>query len=99
MTNSIFYCFIFLLAVLFAWPLGRYMSRVYREEKNWLDFLTPIEEWIYRICRLNSKVEMNWKQYLSALLITNTIWLLWAFLLLLFQGQLGLNPAHNPSMG
>ena len=41
---------------------------------------------------------MNWKQYLSAIFIVNATWFVWAMLLLLFQGKLFLNPAHNPSM-
>lgn len=89
---------ILLLAVLLAWPLGRYMSSVYQEQRSLLDFLQPVEDRIYRLCKLNTKAEMNWKQYLSAFFISNMAWLLWAMLLLLFQGRLWLNPAHNPSM-
>ena len=89
---------IFLLAVLLAWPLGRYMSNVYQEQRSLLDLFQPMEERIYRICKVNAKAEMNWKQYLSAFLVINAVWLIWAILLLLFQGQLWLNPAHNPSM-
>jgi len=41
---------------------------------------------------------MDWKQYLSAIFVINSIWLVWAFFILIFQGELFLNPAHNPSM-
>ena len=91
-------CLILLLAAVLAWPLGRYMSRVYKEERSCLDFLQPAEAWIYRICKIDTRAEMNWKQYLSALFIINAVWLIWAFVLLLLQGHLWLNPAHNPSM-
>src|SRR6186713_428266 len=95
-TSVISFCIIFFLAVLLAWPLGRYMSNVYQEQRSLLDVLRPFEDFIYRICKLNTKAEMDWKQYLSAFFIINGIWLLWTILLL--QGQLWLNPAHNPSM-
>lgn len=98
MVNTIINCLIFLLAVILAWPLGRYMNAVYREQRSSLDFLQPFENWIYRICKINPQAEMNWKQYISALFILNGLWLIWAILLLLFQGQLWLNPANNPSM-
>jgi K+-transporting ATPase ATPase A chain len=81
-----------------AIPLGRYLSRVYREESSLLDFLQPLESGLYRFCRINGKAGMNWKQYLSAIFIVNGIWFVWAMLILLFQGKLFLNPAHNPSM-
>ena len=81
-----------------AIPLGRYLSRVYREESSLLDFLQPLESRLYRCCRINGKAGMNWKQYLSAIFIVNATWFVWAMLLLLFQGKLFLNPAHNPSM-
>jgi len=41
---------------------------------------------------------MDWKQYLSALLIINIIWFVWGFVFLIFQGQLFLNPAGDSSM-
>ncbi len=41
---------------------------------------------------------MDWKQYLSAILVINCIWFVWGFVILLFQGKLFLNPAGNPSM-
>jgi potassium-transporting ATPase potassium-binding subunit len=90
--------FVFAVAVCLAIPLGRYLSRVYQEESSLLDFLRPLEKRLYRFCRINEKGGMNWKQYLSAIFIVNGIWFVWAMLILLFQGRLFLNPAHNPSM-
>jgi potassium-transporting ATPase potassium-binding subunit len=90
--------FIFLTAVFLAVPLGRYLSKVFKEEKTLLDFWDPVENFIYRICKIRSKAGMNWKQYLSAIFVVNGIWLVWGFALLLLQGKLFLNPAGNPSM-
>src|SRR5580700_908532 len=89
---------IFAVAVFLAVPLGKYLSRVYKEERSLLDFLQPLENRLYRFCRINVQAGMNWKQYLSAIFLVNGIWFAWAMLILLFQGKLFLNPAHNPSM-
>lgn len=96
--NSIGSTIIFLIAVLLALPLGRYLSKVYKEEKISFDFWNPVENFIYKICKINSKAGMNWQQYLLAIFIINSIWLVWGFAILLFQGKLFLNPAGNPSM-
>ncbi|HXB34701.1 MAG TPA: potassium-transporting ATPase subunit KdpA [Puia sp.] len=89
---------IFVVAVFLAAPLGRYLSRIYKEESSLLDFLQPLENRLFRFCRINVQAGMNWKQYLSAIFIINGIWFAWAMLILLFQGKFLLNPAHNPSM-
>jgi K+-transporting ATPase ATPase A chain len=96
--DSIGCILIFGIAVLLAIPLGKYLNRVYKEEKTFLDFCDPVEKFIYKFCRINSKAGMNWKQYLSAIFVINSIWLVWGFVILIFQGKLFLNPARNPSM-
>ena len=89
---------LFLVAMVLALPLGKYLKKVYKEEKTFLDLWDPVENFIYRVCGINSMAGMNWKQYLSAIFIINGIWLVWGFFILLFQGKLLLNPAGNPSM-
>jgi potassium-transporting ATPase potassium-binding subunit len=84
-------------AVLIAWPLGKYISNVFSGRKTLLGFLAPLERLIYRICGINPAEEMNWKQNLKALLTINLVWLVYAFILLLTQGSLFLNPDGNPS--
>ncbi len=90
--------FILLLAIIPAGWLGRYMCKVYRGERSGLDFVQPLENLLYRYCRIEPKSDMNLRQYLSALFVLNFIWLLWGVVLLMNQGGLRLNPAHNPSM-
>ncbi|HEX8428168.1 potassium-transporting ATPase subunit KdpA [Hymenobacter sp.] len=90
---------LFGLAVLLAWPVGRYMARVYTGERTWLHFLTPLERGFYRLSRINPAQPMTWQQYVGALLGVNLVWLLWALLMLLAQDQLPLwNPDHIPAM-
>lgn len=89
--------FMYVITVLLAIPLGRYIARVFKGEKTWMDFMAPIERFIYKFSSIDPKKEMNWKQHLKALLTINVIWLFWAFFCLLFQGHLPLNPDNNPS--
>ncbi|MDR3712173.1 MAG: potassium-transporting ATPase subunit KdpA [Puia sp.] len=97
--NSIGSIIIFGIAVLLAIPLGKYLSKVYKDQKTALDFLNPAENFLYRVCGISSKTGMNWRQYLSAILVINGIWLAWGLVILLLQGRLFLNPSGNPSMG
>jgi potassium-transporting ATPase potassium-binding subunit len=89
---------IFFTAVFLAVPLGKYLSKVYKEEKTILDFWRPVENFIFRICKIRPTAGMNARQYLTAIFIISGIWLVWAIVILLFQGKLFLNPAGNPSM-
>ena len=88
----------FLVTVILAYPLGRYIARVYKHERTWLDFLSPVERLIYRICGIDPAHKMNWKEFLKAMLTINLLWFVYAFFLLLFQGKLPMNPDGNPSM-
>ena len=58
--------------------------------------MAPVERAIYRFCGIDPAVEMNWKQFLKALLTVNLFWFFWGMLLLVFQGWLPLNPDGNP---
>lgn len=62
-----------------------------------LDFLQPAENKLFRFCGINTGEEMNWKQFLKAMLTINMLWLVYAFVLLLFQDKLPLNPDGNPA--
>ena len=86
----------FLLAVVLAYPLGKYMAKVFKGEKTITDFMNPVEKFFFRICGINPKESMNWKQFLKAMLTINLLWLVYAFFLLIFQDKLPLNPDGNP---
>ena len=83
------------LLIVLSIPLGKYIAKVYRGEKVWSDFMRPVERWIYRFGGIDPNQEMNWKQFLKALLILNGFWFLWGMLLLVIQGVLPLNPDGN----
>ena len=83
------------LMVVLAYPLGKYIAKVYRGEKTWSDFMAPIERVIYKACGIDPNEEMNWKQFLRALLTVNLFWFIWGMVLLTLQGWLPLNPDGN----
>src|SRR6185503_13254206 len=87
---------IFLLTVLFAYPLGKYIVKVFNGEKTFTDFMNPVEGFIFRISGINPNESMNWKQFLKAMLTVNMLWLVYAMLMLVFQDKLPLNPDGNP---
>lgn len=83
------------LLLVLSWPLGKYIANVYKGKKVWSDFMKPVERAIYRVSGINPEEEMNWKQFLKALLTVNLVWFLWGMLLLVLQGHLPLNPDGN----
>ncbi|WP_129019487.1 potassium-transporting ATPase subunit KdpA [Edaphocola flava] len=89
----------FLIALLLALPLGKYIARVYAGEKTKMDFLfNPLDRLLYRISGIDAKREMNWKQHMMVMLTINLIWVLMSMLILMCQQWLPLNPDHNPNM-
>jgi K+-transporting ATPase ATPase A chain len=90
---------VFLLTIVLAIPVGKYIAKVYLGDKTFLDpIFNPIEHFIFKISGINDKEEMNWKQHLKALLSVNMVWFILCFFVLIFQGNLPLNPDGNPSM-
>ncbi|MFN8922528.1 MAG: potassium-transporting ATPase subunit KdpA, partial [Sphingobacteriia bacterium] len=89
-----------LLAVttLLAYPLGRYMARVYRGERTLLDFLTPLERRLLRLAGIDPAAEHSWQKNLLALLVLNGLFFLWALVILMVQASLPLNPDGIPNM-
>jgi K+-transporting ATPase ATPase A chain len=98
LADSFGFTLIFLFTLLLAIPLGAYMKRIYNGEKSLLEFLKPIENWIFKLCHIDPEKSMDWKQYLLALLTTQVIWVIHAFIVLMLQGKFFLNPARIPGM-
>jgi len=87
---------IFLLTIFLAYPLGKFIAKVFKGEKNFMDFMNPVERFIFRISGINPNESMNWKKFLKAMLTINLFWLVYAMLMLIFQDKLPLNPDGNP---
>lgn len=90
--------FIFITAILFAYPLGKYISKVFKGEKTLLDFFAPLENLLFRIAKINPDKEMDWKENMKAMLTINFIWFLWAILILSLQNLLFWNPDNITAM-
>jgi K+-transporting ATPase ATPase A chain len=86
----------FLLTVILAIPLGRYIAKVFKGEKTILDFMGPLERLIFKICGIDTRKGMNWKEFLKAMLTINLLWFVYGFFMLIFQDKLPLNPDGNP---
>jgi len=89
----------FAITIALAIPLGRYIGKMFSNEKTWLDkIINPIDNLFYRLSGIDPNKEMNWKQHLMALLTINLFWFLLAMFILTNMSWLPLNPDHNPSM-
>lgn len=84
---------VFTLTILLAIPFAQYCVKVFKNENTWLDFLTPLENFIFRICKIDPNAPMDWKENLKASLALNLIFFLWAMAMLVTQAW---HPFWNP---
>ncbi len=81
------------VTVLLAWLIAPYLTAVFKRKPSRLDkIFSPIEKFIYRITGVNTEQTMGWKQYFIAGLLLNVVMMVVGFLVLVFQGNLPLNP-------
>ncbi len=83
-----------LLIVVAITPIfGRYMARVYQEQRTLLDpILNPIERILYSLIGVQTKENMTGAQYARAILYSNVVMGLLIFFILMNQGWLPFNP-------
>jgi len=94
--NGWFQIGIFLVILLaITKPLGVFMARVFSGEKTFLDpILRPIERLVYRLCAIDDKREMDWKEYTIAMLLFSVVSMLVLYLIERVQLWLPWNPQH-----
>lgn len=80
-----------IILILLVKPLGWYMASVYEGRHKLSRILEPIEKRIYRLCRVQREQEMDWKTYLSAMLIFNLLGLFFVYIIQRIQFYLPLN--------
>ncbi len=84
-----------LIIILCVKPLGWYIARVYENKPCGTDkILGPFERLIYRISGIRQEQEMDWKSYLTAMLLFNCLGFLFVYLIQRLQFILPLNPQH-----
>jgi K+-transporting ATPase ATPase A chain len=81
------------IALLFVRPLGLYIANVMEGEESAATRIgAPLERWFYRLAGIEPNTEMSWKSYAIALLIFNTLGVIFVYLLQRVQSVLPLNP-------
>lgn len=93
MMSVLQYALYLTVLVLLAIPLGAYIKKVMGGEKTFLSrLLTPCENAVYKVMRVNKDEQMSWKKYAVCVLCFSGIGLIFLFLLQLLQGVLPGNP-------
>ncbi|HTN78182.1 MAG TPA: potassium-transporting ATPase subunit KdpA [Acidimicrobiales bacterium] len=80
--------------VLTAYPLGIYMAKVYGDDEKAPGdrFFRPIDNAIYRVCRIDPKREQRWTVYAYSFLAFSVFAFLFVYGLQRLQGHLPFNP-------
>lgn len=87
------------ILVALAIPLGAYIKKVMHGEKTFLSkVLTPCENAVYKIVRVDREEQMTWKKYMVCVFAFSGAGLLFLFLLQLLQGVLPANPQKLPGV-
>ncbi len=82
-----------IILVLLVKPLGLYMAKVYQGERTILSpVIRPLEHLAYRVAKVNSTDEMDWKNYSISVLLFSFIGFVFLYFLQRIQGFLPLNP-------
>ena len=99
MSTVIQYILYLAVLVVLAIPLGAYIKKIMNGEKTFLSkILTPCENAVYKVMRVNKEEQMNWKKYAVSVLVFSGIGLVFLFLLQLLQGVLPGNPQGLPGV-
>lgn len=87
---------IFISLMLIISPLlGKLMGKIFEGQPNFLSFLFGwLERWIYKVSKVNPRIEMTDKEYLACVILFNLIGLVVLFLIQVFQYYLPLNPQN-----
>ena len=82
------------VVVVTAYPIGIYMAKVYGDDEKAPGdrFFRPIDNAIYKICRIDPKREQRWTIYAYSLIAFSIFSFLAVYALQRFQGHLPFNP-------
>ena len=80
------------IVVITSLPLGRYVWKVFTDQRTWLDTVfEPIERLVLRATGVPIE-EQDWRAYVVSLLASNVVMWVVAFAVLTVQARLPLNP-------
>jgi len=83
----------FLLLLITVKPFGLYMANVMEGRPIWpLRVGARFEQFIYRLCGIDPDAQMGWKKYAIALIVFNTLGVIFVYALQRVQAWLPLNP-------
>ncbi|WNC15245.1 potassium-transporting ATPase subunit KdpA [Brevibacillus brevis] len=89
---------VLVVLIALAIPMGRYLAGAFSLEETRLDRLFGgVERLICKVCGIRT-ADMNWKQYATAVLVSNIAMVAIAYLLLRLQGVLPANPSGIAAM-
>ncbi len=87
------------VTIVIAKLIAPYLAGVFNRKPSRLDrVLNPIENFIYKITGVNPEQAMGWKQYFVVGLLLNVAMMVIGFIILVFQGNLPLNPMGRPGL-
>lgn len=99
MSSVLQYVLYLAILVILAIPLGAYIKKAMCGEKTFLSkILTPCENAIYKIMRIDKDEQMNWKKYALCVVFFSLFGFIFLFLLQLLQGVLPGNPQNLPGV-
>lgn len=82
--------FLLFITTLLSWPLGRWMVWLLRPQTS--KESTPLARWLGRLLGSSVLKNQSWQSYARSLLIFNALMFVFAFLILIMQDKLPLNP-------
>lgn len=90
---------LFALIIILTPFLGNYLSKVFTGAKHiMLPVFGRLEKLVYKVARIETEEETNWKSYTFGLLMFNLTGFLFLFLIQLYQSHLPMNPLKLPNV-
>lgn len=81
------------ILVALAVPMGKFIAKVMNGEHNFLSrIVEPLERGVYKLLRIDSEEDMNWKRYALCVALLHAVGFIVLWLILMFQDHLPWNP-------
>lgn len=95
--NALFLIVALGLALWTGWYVGRYMTHLVKGTPRPLEsWFSKVERPIFRLAGIDPERSMTWKEYVAALVVLDTVFTVFAYVVLIVQGSLPGNPRGLP---